>query len=251
MSETTEKTRRRPAKGPRFGVAQVAPALGDIERNLELHAAAVEKARKDKVDVLVFPELSVTGYRLKDMVPEVAAQREAEVFSRLAEMSKDISIVVGLVEETDQHFFYNGAAYFEDGKLLHCKRKVYLPTYGMFDEQRYFARGNRVTAFDTAHGRVAILICEEMLHPTAATVAALDGATTLIVPSASPSSIAARSFSSRSGGFILAFVSYSPTASSLRAKWCGVTSQVARMPCSLARRTKSTARAVEMCAMCT
>ena len=186
MSETTEKTRRRPAKGPRFGVAQVAPALGDIERNLELHAAAVEKARKGKVDVLVFPELSVTGYRLKDMVPEVAAQREAEVFSRLAEMSKGISIVVGLVEETDQHFFYNGAAYFEDGKLLHCKRKVYLPTYGMFDEQRYFARGNRVTAFDTAHGRVAILICEEMLHPTAATVAALDGATTLIVPSASP-----------------------------------------------------------------
>ena len=182
----SSKPHRRPARGPRFGVAQLAPALGDLERNLELHAEAVETARADGVEVLVFPELSLTGYRLKDMVPEVAAERDGPVFEALAELSKGMALVVGLVEETAEHFFYNSSVYFEDGKVLHCKRKVYLPTYGMFDEQRYFARGNRITAFDTAHGRAAILICEEMLHPSAVTIAALDGASTLIVPAASP-----------------------------------------------------------------
>ena len=65
-------------------------------------------------------------------------------------------------------------------------RKTYLPTYGMFDEQRYFARGRSIAAFDTKCGRVAILVCEDMLHPSAVTVAACDGATLIIAPSASP-----------------------------------------------------------------
>ncbi|TFH20535.1 MAG: carbon-nitrogen hydrolase, partial [Myxococcales bacterium] len=98
-------------------MAQLAPALGDLERNLELHIEAVEAARADGVEVLFFPELSLTGYRLKDMVPEVAAERDGPVFEALAELSKGMSLVVGLVEETAQHFFYNSAVYFEDGKV--------------------------------------------------------------------------------------------------------------------------------------
>lgn len=177
---------RRPAQGPRVGVAQIEPALGDIETNLERHAEAAAKARDEGVDVLVFPELSLTGYRLKDTVPDVALTRSDPVIARIAALSHDISLVVGLVLEAKDHSFFNGSAYFEGGEILHVHRKVYLPTYGMFDEQRYFARGNRFSAFDTKHGRMAILICEDMLHPSAVTIAALDGASTVLVPSASP-----------------------------------------------------------------
>ena len=181
-----QENKRRPAEGPRIAVAQIAPLLGDVEANLDRHRAAIDQAREAGVDVLVFPELSLTGYRLKDTVPEVAATDGDDVFERLALMSADISLLVGLVEETQLHHFFNTAAYFQDGKLAAVHRKVYLPTYGMFDEQRYFARGNRIRAFDTRHGRAATLICEDMLHPSAMTIAALDGAGVIFVPSASP-----------------------------------------------------------------
>ncbi len=177
---------RRPARGPRVGVAQLAPVLGDVQANLELHRKAVARAREKGVDLLVFPELGLTGYRLKDSVPDVAAVRGGEVFSELAALSADLSLVVGLVEESAEHSFFNAAALFEGGRLVAVHHKVYLPTYGMFDEQRYFARGRRIAAVDSSHGRMATLICEDMLHPSAVTIAALDGATLIVVPSSSP-----------------------------------------------------------------
>ena len=183
---SSDEIKRRPAKGPRVGVAQIAPALGDVEANLLHHRRAVERAAEAGVDILVFPELSLTGYRLKDTVPEVAATRSGPVFEELARLSRDVTILVGLVEETDEHHFYNAAVLFEAGRLVASHRKVYLPTYGMFDEQRYFARGHRVAALSTRFGRVAALICEDMLHPSAMTIAALDGAATTFVPSSSP-----------------------------------------------------------------
>ena len=187
MASTIEGVKKRPAKGPRVAIAQGAPTLGDVETNLEQHREAVARAQEESVDVLVFPELSTTGYRLKDTVPDVAAMRGGPLFTELAALSERVALLVGLVEEDSRHHFFNAAAYFEDGKLVTVHRKVYLPTYGMFDEQRYFARGNRVAAFDTKHGRVAVLICEDMLHPSALMIAALDGAATVFVPSASPS----------------------------------------------------------------
>ncbi|RMF23713.1 MAG: carbon-nitrogen hydrolase [Deltaproteobacteria bacterium] len=177
---------RRPARGPRVGVAQLAPALGDVEANLRMHREAVARARDQGVDLLVFPELGLTGYRLKDTVPDVAAKRGDAVFAELASLSADLSIVVGLVEESPEHAFYNAAVLFEGGGVTAVHRKVYLPTYGMFDEQRYFARGRRIAATDSRHGRLATLICEDMLHPTAVTIAALDGASLILVPSSSP-----------------------------------------------------------------
>ncbi len=173
-------------RSSRVAVVQFAPMLGDLESNLNAHREAIERARGQEAGLVVFPELSLTGYRLKDMVPEVAVRRDGDLSTEVAALSTGISLVVGFVEESPEHHFYNSAAYFEDGRLVQVHRKVYLPTYGMFDEQRYFARGNRIAAFGTRHGRMAILICEDMLHPTALTLAALDGASTILVPSASP-----------------------------------------------------------------
>ena len=177
---------RRPGKGFKVSVAQIEPKLADVAHNLELHREAIDSARKNGSDLVVFPELSLTGYRLKDAVAEVALYRDSAVIAELAERSHAISIVACAVLENREHLLHNAALYFEDGTLKFIHRKVYLPTYGMFDEQRYFARGHSIRAFDTKHGRMAILICEDMLHPTALAVAALDGATTVIVPSASP-----------------------------------------------------------------
>lgn len=177
---------RRPPRGKRIAVAQIAPALGDVRANIDKHLAAVERARELGAELLVFPELSLTGYRLKDTVPEVAVRKGDKLVAELAAMSSEISLIVGLVEEDPQHHFYNSAFFLESGHLQAVHRKVYLPTYGMFDEQRYFARGRRVCAFSSKVGRIAVLICEDMLHPTAVTIAALDGASTVIVPSASP-----------------------------------------------------------------
>ncbi len=177
---------RRPAKGPRIGLAQIAPALGDAEANLALHRAAIEKAAADGLDLLVFPELSLAGYRLKDSVPDVGVTRDGDTWKELEKLSEQVAFVAGFVEETPDHLFYNSAGYFEAGRCVAVHRKTYLPTYGMFDEQRYFARGRNIAAFDTKLGRVAMLICEDMLHPSAVTIAACDGATLVIVPSASP-----------------------------------------------------------------
>ncbi len=181
-----EDSMRRPARGPRIGLAQIAPALGDAAANMERHRSAVAKAVADGCDLLVFPELGLAGYRLKDSVPDVAITRGSETWKQLKELSSEVALVVGFVEESQDHLFYNAAAYFEGGKCVAVHRKTYLPTYGMFDEQRYFARGRGIAAFDTKCGRVAMLICEDMLHPTAVTIAACDGATLLVVPSASP-----------------------------------------------------------------
>lgn len=183
---SNESSKRRPAKGPRVGLAQLSPSLGDLAANLELHRAAVAKAVEDGCELLVFPELSLAGYRLKDSVPDVAVARGSETWAELEKLSEQVAFVVGFVEESPDHLFYNAAAYFEGGKCLAVHRKTYLPTYGMFDEQRYFARGRSIAAFDTKIGRVAMLVCEDMLHPSAVTVAACDGATMIVVPSASP-----------------------------------------------------------------
>ena len=156
MSEIEESSVRK-GQGPKVAIAQIDPALGDLTANMEKHREAIARAKEEGVDVLVFPELSLSGYRLKDSVPEVALTRDCPEFVELADLSKDLSIVAGLVLESSEHFFFNAAVYFEDGKAHFIHRKVYLPTYGMFDEQRYFARGNHIAAFATKHGKMAIL----------------------------------------------------------------------------------------------
>jgi len=178
------------------GLAQMGPTLGNLEANAKIIRGEVKKAIKKGVDLLVFPELSVTGYFLKDIVPEVALKKNAPLLKEIAAMSADISIVAGFVEESSRHGFYNAAGYFEGGKLLHLHRKLYLPTYGLFDEGRYVGAGKRVRAFDTRFGRVAMLICEDAWHPSLAYIASQDGADILILPSSSP----ARGVKKQNGG---------------------------------------------------
>ncbi len=170
----------------KVAIAQINPRLGDVSTNLAVYEEKIRQAVKEGADLLLFPELSLTGYFLRDMVPTVALGRSSREIEGLKRLSREIAFVAGLVEEGPDYRFYNAAIYFEGGEIRHVHRKVYLPTYGMFDEQRYFARGDRLRAFDTKFGRMAILICEDLWHPSTLYLAALDGALAILCPSASP-----------------------------------------------------------------
>ena len=167
-------------------LAQVKPKLGCVADNLGMIEAAVERGIREKADLAVFPELALTGYFLKDLVPEVARPLDSPEIKRLVELSRYISIAVGFVEAAADYSFYNSALYLEEGAIRHLHRKVYLPTYGLFDEQRYLARGERLRAFDTRFGRIGMLVCEDMWHLSAPYILAMDGATTLLCLSSSP-----------------------------------------------------------------
>jgi len=167
-------------------LAQIKPKLGCVADNLALIEERIRLAVADGKELIVFPELALTGYFLKDLVPEVARRIDSAEIRRLVELSRQISIAIGFVEVTDDYRFFNTALYLEDGAIRHLHRKVYLPTYGLFDEQRYLARGERFRAFDTRFGRMGMLVCEDMWHLSASYILAMDGATTLICLSSSP-----------------------------------------------------------------
>jgi len=170
----------------RAALVQFSPVLGDVPANLERHLAEAARARQAGADLVVFPELSLTGYYLRDLVGEVALGLASEPMQRLAEASAEVSLLVGFVEESEDFRFYNSAAYFEGGRLVHVHRKLYLPTYGMFDEERYFDAGEHIRAFDTRFGRMAVAVCEDLWHPSVPYVASQDGALTFITVANSP-----------------------------------------------------------------
>src|SRR6266853_1390801 len=171
----------------KIALAQIAPRLGDPDANLDRHLDLARRARAQGADLVVFPELSLTGYMLQDLVPEVAeeAPRGRRVRA-LASASKGIGIVAGFVERAPGLMHYNAAACFLGGAIAHLHRKVYLPTYGMFDEGRYFAAGESFHAFDAPWGRTGLLICEDLWHLSSSWLLALQGMETLIVISAGP-----------------------------------------------------------------
>jgi predicted amidohydrolase len=170
----------------RVALAQIAPRLGDLESNIELHRDAIRLARREKAAVVVFPELSLTGYVLRDQVSEIALTSKAPLFRKLAKASLDVDLIVGFAEETPGHRFHNAAAYFSKGRVVHVHRKVYLPTYGMFEEGRDFAAGEIFRSFTTRHGPAGMLICEDAWHPSSAWILVQDGAQILFTLSSGP-----------------------------------------------------------------
>lgn len=171
-----------------LALAQINTYLGDVEANLEKHLAYAVEATEAGADLLIFPELSLTGYALQDLASTVAHRPTSvdPIFEPLLDASKKLDLVVGFVDEDTRHRFYIGAAYLSRGDVLHVHHKVYLPTYGLFDEGRFFAWGDAIRAFDTRFGRVGIAICEDFWHASPPYLLWLDGADLLIFTSASP-----------------------------------------------------------------
>lgn len=171
-----------------LALAQLNTHLGDVKANLEKHLALIDQARAASADLLLFPELSLTGYALQDLVPQVAHHPEPDdpIFRPLLEASKALDLTVGFVDEDRRHRFFIAAAYLSQGEVVHVHHKVYLPTYGLFDEGRFFAWGDSVRAFDTRFGRAGMLICEDFWHASPPYLLWLDGADLFLFMSASP-----------------------------------------------------------------
>ena len=148
----------------RVYMAQVEPTLGNVGLNLAAHLREIQAAVDARADVVLFPELSLTGYFLKDQTSEVALTLDSPELTQIAERSREISIGVGFVELSRDGRNFNSVAFFEDGELLEVHRKVHLVCYGMFDESRDMAAGDRFRAFESKHGRFGLLICEDMWH---------------------------------------------------------------------------------------
>lgn len=172
----------------KLGMAQVYPKLGDVRANLAMHLDYIDRAAKEGVDILVFPEMAMTGYMVQDLVPEVALRTDGSdpIFNELLKASDKLDVVVGFVHEDARNRFYIANAYLSGGEVLHIHHKIYLPTYAMFDDSRYFAAGDHVRAFDTKFGRVGMLICEDFWHVSPLYLLWMDGADLFILNSASP-----------------------------------------------------------------
>jgi len=171
----------------RIALAQVAPRLGDLEANLARHAELLAEAGRSGANLVVFPELGLTGYLLQDLAAEVAMRLDDPRLASLAASTRGLSAVVSFVEESADHRLFIAAALLEDGELRHVHRKVHLPTYGLFDERRFFAQGDMLRAVPSRLGvGLGLAVCEDFWHLATPQVLALDGAQVLINVSSSP-----------------------------------------------------------------
>ncbi len=180
-------------------IVQFKPRKGDYVANLERLAGIFSQidALEPRPDVAVFAETALTGYFVEGGVREVAMTAGAlardlnKQYAAAVTTPRPLDVCIGFYEVWN-NAFYNSALYVtlgggaDEPLIRHVHRKLFLPTYGLFDEERFVDRGFEVRAFDTGWGRAAMLICEDAWHSLTGTVAALDGATTLFVLSASP-----------------------------------------------------------------
>jgi predicted amidohydrolase len=171
----------------RVALAQIAPSLGRFDENLERHHALIAEARSNGAGLVVFPELGLTGYQLQDLAAEVAIRLDDRRLAGLAAATEDLSAVVSFVEESADHRLFIAAALLEDGRIRHVHRKLFLPTYGLFDERRFFAAGDLLRATPSRLGvGLGLAVCEDFWHLSVAQLLALDGAQVLVNVSSSP-----------------------------------------------------------------
>jgi len=165
----------------RVALAQVDCALGDVDGNVRRVSDVIRQAKAQRADLVVFPELTLTGYALGQVDEDVARAVADDEITGLADEADGIAVVVGFAEAGRVHT-YNSAAYLERGSVRHVHRKLYLPTYGIWEERKHFTPGGSMRAFETDLGHMAILVCSDAWQPALAVLAVQDGARVLIVP---------------------------------------------------------------------
>jgi N-carbamoylputrescine amidase len=177
-------------------IVQSKPRKGRYRENLdELRDIFAQLAQSDPPPrLIVLPEAALTGYFLEGAVYELArpaAEFASDIASAWAAAGNGsaVDIVCGFYENAGGTY-YNSAAYIECNsnahRIAHVHRKMFLPTYGVFDEERFLSRGRRLQTFGTQFGTVAMLVCEDVWHALMPTIAAVKGAQMLIIPSAAP-----------------------------------------------------------------
>lgn len=171
-------------------LAQVDSRLGELDANLETAGRIIRETRSGEPDLVLFPELSVSGYSVGLASNDVGMRSDDQRLISLAQMASSTGLLLGLAERVPgEASLYNSAAYYQDGELLHVQRKLHLPDYGVFDEAQHFRAGPSLRAFSTSHGRMATLVCNDAWHPHLAFLAVHDGAQVLLMPTSSAKSM--------------------------------------------------------------
>jgi predicted amidohydrolase len=171
----------------RIALAQVDSALGDLDANAARAREAIDRARAQDAELVVFPELQLSGYALAGCDAPTAVP--ARDLARLVQTGgDDPSLLLGF-HERDGAASYDSAAYLERARVRHVHRKLALVGYPPFDEDASFAAGETLRAFDVDGARVAVLVCNDAWQPALAALAVHDGAEVLLVPAASPTHV--------------------------------------------------------------
>ena len=167
----------------KVALAQIDSSLGDVQANLKKHFDYIQKAIQEGADLIVFPELSLSGETLGPDAEDVSLAVDSAAFDEICQLSQSIDIVVGINERSETSLYdrYNAAFYFSKNTLLHRHRKLFLVNYAVFEEAKHYAPGNNLQAFDTDLGRVCMLVCNDVWHSPSPYIAALDGAEIMIV----------------------------------------------------------------------
>lgn len=160
--------------------------LLDLQSNLTRHIQFATEAIEKGAEIIVFPELSLSGYTIQDAVYDIALTPDSAILNELKPLSQFASLFIGFPERGSDGELFNSALLLEAGKVKIAHRKRYLPTYNVFDESRYFTRGNEINVIETSYGKIGVLICEDSWHPSLAYLLAHQGMDLLIIMAASP-----------------------------------------------------------------
>lgn len=164
-------------------VSQIASEIGDIDRNLAKHLAVIEEARGRSADLLLFPEVSLTGHTASRDVLRLARRRSDPLIQKLADAAGPMLVIFGLIEEGPAAQYYNSAFAVQQGEIVFIHRKINIPTYGQLEEGKHYATGRYVQSFPLADPwRGGLLICADLWNPALVWLTALHGATCLFVP---------------------------------------------------------------------
>jgi len=175
----------------KIALGQVSSKVGDKKHNLRTMATYITKARKQKADIILFPELSLTGYVTKDRTYELAETIPGPSTKEVEKLAKTnhIHIINGMIEKSNnaEGVVYNTAVLTSPEGLIGHYRKMYLPTHSIFEEKRYFRQGYEAPVFETPIGRIGIIICYDIFFPETVRLLRLKGAELIACISASPS----------------------------------------------------------------
>ncbi len=185
----------------RITLAQIDSRPGELEANVARAAQVIAEAVGEGTDMVVFPELALSGYSIGDLKEDISIPPDDRRMAKLTKATKGAGVLIGFPEaQAHGLHIYNSAAYCENGLLVHVHRKLFLPNYATFEERKHFLPGQSSRAFPIMGGRhrAATLVCNDAWQPQLAYLATQDGAIILLVPSCSAQSMFPERYDSRS-----------------------------------------------------
>lgn len=180
----------------RLALAQISSDLGNVDANLERAHEALREAQKQGAEMVVFPELTLTGYVRSQAGADVSLPARDPRLESLGRLYPGVDVLVGFDEDGGGVHNYNAAGYYDESGLVYCHRKLFLPTYDVFEERKHFSPGQTMRAFETRHGKVASLICNDAWQPQLPFLAVQEGARVLFIPTNSAQSLSPHKYDS-------------------------------------------------------